>query len=376
MSQEPVSNNALKEFVDVLLRAENSGADASDGVWNQVEELARRTIRQVEHLKRPHDVDASDWTKASECFNYAAHSIATKDSAGIDVMHVLGFLPIVADTMEGAIDKMTSSWRMKALSKALQYKFEYSLAIHPFWITHDVLESVSPKEIQQFLQALIDGKDADPMWHQPQTMECEEICVRMFYLPVVYTVSGTMEPEWSPEDVYEPCDFSQKGENALMDAFSETFTLYGEQDTRFQMYDVGLAQQVMNETKTRRDLREIDTRLEMIKASVSAHEKPEHEVKIEIQLTWAAGLGDSIEAGEAPVIRFSVQARNLEEKVWERMQMQVHVDPVEPETWSETLQHLLAICFRVGWPHVQILQVGGPQAIQQWAHVNAPTQLM
>lgn len=376
MSQEPVSNNALKEFVDVLLRAENSGADASDGLWSQVEELARRTIRQVDSLKRPQGVDPSDWTKASECLNYAAHSIATKDAAGIDVMHVLGFLPIVADTMEGAVDKMTSSWRMNALSKALQYKFEHALVIHPFWITHDVLESADPKEIQQFLQALVDGKGADPMWHQPHAMACEHICVRMFYLPVVYTVCGTMEPEWSPDDVYEPCDFSQKGEYALMDAFEETFTLYGEQDTRFQMYDVGLADQVMNETKTRRDLREIDTRLEMIKASVSAHEKPEHEVKLEIQLTWSTGLGDSIEEGEAPVIRFTVAARNLEENVYERMSQQVHVDPDQPETWGESLQHLLAICFRVGWPHVQILQMGGPQALQHWAHINGPTQLM
>lgn len=376
MSQEPVSNNVLNDFVDVFLRAEGSGEKPDSLIWGQVEEMARRAIRQAERVKRPSHVNPGDWAKASECMDFAAHSIVDKDSKGVDVVHVLGFMPIIADTMSGAIDKMTSTWKLNELSKALQYKFEYTLKLHPFWITHDTLAEADAQDIQSFLQAIVTGKDADPMWHQPEAMACENMCVRIFYLPVVYTVHGKMEPDWSPEDVYEPCDFNQNGEDAIMDTFEEVFTLHGEQDTRLQAYDIGLAIQVTHSARTTRDLREIDTRLEMIKSAVTMQEKPEHESRLEIQLTWGAGLGDSIEIGEAPVIRFSVMARNLEEDVVHRLVLGVHVDPDNKETWGESLQHLLSICFRVGWPHVQIKQVSNAQAINYWSEATAPTQLM
>lgn len=376
MSQEPVSNNALKEFVDVFLRAEGSGEEPNSKIWGQVEELARRAIRQSERVKRPNDVHPSDWLKAGECLAFAAHSIVEKDAAGVDVVHVLGFLPIVSDTMEGAIEKMSHTGKFEKLSAALQYKYEYALKIHPFWITHDTLVTADARDIQLFLQALVAGKGADPMWDQPAAMACENMCVRNFYLPVVYTVHGTMEPEWSPEDVYDPCEFHQKGEDAIMDEFYEVFTLHGEQDTRLQFYDIGLAGQVTNEARTKRDLREIDTRLEMMKAAVTQRENSEHEANLEIQLTWGAGLGDSIELGEAPAIRFAVNARNLEDDVTQRMVMGIHVDPDDPESWAESLQYLLAICFRVGWPNVQIRQVGGQQALNYWAGANAPMRLM
>lgn len=376
MSEEPVSNSALKEFVDVFLRAEGSGEDEDSPIWNQVEELARRAVRQSERFKRPNDVDPSDWAKARQCMEFAAHSIVEKDAQGIDVTHVLGFLPIVADTMDGAIDKMSSTWNLKKLSQALQYKFEYALDIKPFWITHEALDTANAHEVQVFLQALVAGKGADPMWHHPEAMACENVCVRNFYMPIVYTVHGTMEPDWSPEEVYEPCDFSQKGEDAIMVAFEDAFTLHGDNDTRLQMYDVGLAVQVTNEALTKRDLREIDTRLEMIKASVTQRENPAHEVKLDVQLTWGSGLGDAIESGEAPTIRFSVSARNIEDQVEHRFTRGVHVDQENPESWGETLQHILSICFRVGWPHVQIKQFSGAEALNFWAENNAPTQLM
>lgn len=376
MSEEPVSNNALKEFVDIFLRAEGSGAEPESQIWGQVEELARRAVRQTERVKRPKDVDPGDWAKARQCMEFAAHAIIEKDAQGIDVTHVLGFWPIVADTSEGAIDKMTSTWKFKALSEALQYKFEYQLEVQPFWITHETLEHADARDIQLFLQAIVAGKPTDPMWHQPEAMACDNVCVRNFYMPVIYTVHGTMEPDWSTDEAYEPCDFNQKGEDAIMKAFYEAFTLYGEQDTRLQMYDIGLAAQVVNEARTKRDLREIDTRLETIKASVTQREKPEHEARLEIQLTWGAGPGDAIELGEAPVIRFAVHARNLEDDLVHRYTASVHVDPEDPESWGESLQHLLSICYRVGWPNVQINQVSGQKALNYWSEVNAPTRLM
>jgi hypothetical protein len=376
MSEEAVANNALKEFVDVFLRAEGSGDDSNSNIWGLVEELARRVIRQSDRVKRPHDVDPGDWVKARECMAFAAHSIVEKDKKGIDVSYILGFWPIVADTSEGAVDKMASTWKFNELSKALQYKFEYALKVQPFWITHEVLTGAEPRDIQLFLQALVAGKETDPMWHQPDAMVCENICVRNFYMPVIYTVHGTMEPGWSPEDVYAPCDFSQEGESAIMASFYEAFTLYGEQETQMQMYDIGLAGQVTNEARTARDLREIETRLEMIKAAVTQQEKSEHESNLEIQLTWGAGLGDSIEFGQAPVIRFSVKARNIEEDITHRLVLGVHVDSDNPESWGESLQYLLAICFRVGWPHVQVKQVSNEQAINYWTEANAPTHLM
>ena len=376
MAQEPVSNNALKNFVDVFLQAESSGAEPNSQVWGQVEELARRVIRQSERVKRPADVNPSDWLKAGQCMEFAAHSIVETDAKGVEVVHVLGFLPIVADTMAGAIDKMTRTGEYGALSAALNYKFEYALAVHPIWIQHDTLVDAEPRDIQMLLQALIAKTDTDSMWDHPESMACETICVRNFYLPVVYTVHGKMEPEWSPEEVYEPCEFNQSGEDAIMAAFDQIFTLHGEQDTRVQLYDVGLSHQVINEARTHRDLREIDTRLEMIKAAVTQRENSEHEAHLEIQLTWGSGVGDSIEAGEAPAIRFAVHARNLEDDVMQRFVLGVHVNPENPESWGESLQHLLSMCFRVGWPQVQIKQVSGKQALDYWASANASKVLM
>ena len=42
----------------------------------------------------------------------------------------------------------------------------------------------------------------------------------------------------------------------------------------------------------------------------------------------------------------------------------------------KVLQRLLAICFRVGWPNVEIKQVSKAQAINFWTETNAPTRLM
>ena len=376
MSLYLVSYIALKDFVDVFLRAEGSGEEPSSQIWGQVEELARRTIRQIDRIKRPADVNPLDWEKAHECMSFAAHSIVDKDKRGVVVTHVLGFLPIIADTMDGAIEKMTSTWKLDALSRALQYKYEHALKIHPFWITHDVLEGADAKDIQLFLQALVSGKDANPMWHSPESMICENMCVRIFYLPVVYTVHGTMEPDWSPDEVYEPCDFSEKGEDAFMDAFEEAFTLHGDEDTRIQTYDIGLSIQVTNEAQTQRDLREIDTRLEMLKTNITMREKSAHEVRLEIQLTWGAGLGSLIEPEEAPAVRFIAFARNLEDDVAHRFTLGVHIDEGNPQSWNDVLQRLLAICFRVGWPNVEIKQVSNTQAINFWTEANAPTRLM
>lgn len=371
MAQEPVTIDALKDFVDVFLRAENSGEEPNSPLWNQVEELGRKTIRQVEWIKRPLDVNPNDWEKAQSCLDFVAHSTVESN-----VTYVLGFMPVIVDTMSGNIEKMTSTWNMGKLSNALQYKFEYALAVHPLWITHDTLSSANARDIQLLLQALSNKKEPEPMWHNPEAMACEDICVRIFYMPVIYTLRGKMEYDWSPEDVYISIDENSKQERVLMETFGDAFTLHGEQETRIQLCDIGLASQVIHEAKTLRDLREIETRLEMLKAAVSMRENSEHEYKLEVQLTWGTGVGQNIELGEAPAIRFAVMAKNVDDETPHRMVVGVNVDPDNPGSWTDILQELLAMSFRVGWPNVQIKQVSSEEALNYWAEVNTPKYLM
>lgn len=371
MAQEPISNDVLKDFVDVFLRTQDSGESDQSPVWNQLEELARQTVRKVGRLKRPQEVDPRDWVLAHKMLDFAAHSIV-----GPRATYVLGFLPIVLDSMGRSIDSMKSTWNMSKFSEALQYRYEYKMAVKPVWIEQDTLSNAEPSEIQQLLQDLVAGKPVDSMWHRPDSVQCEDMCVRIFYVPVVYSVKGKMETDWRIDDVYDQVDDTDAGESHLRKMFYETFEMAFEGTLGVQLAEIGIASDVTSEALTIRDMWEIETRLGMMKEAVSQNGTADHSVKIEIQLTWATGVETQLKTQSAPAIRFAVTAQREDDSEAHRMVVGVHVGLQYDEEWGVLVQDLLGICLRAGWPNVQIKQHTSVDALNYWSEMNTPHYLM
>ena len=160
-----------------------------------------------------------------------------------------------------------------------------------------------------------------------------------------------------------------------LDAFEKVFTMAGDSDVRIQDFDMGPADDVVHTAQTQRDLREVTSRLEMMKAAVSLRENPAHEAKVEIQLTWGAPEGAPLEPYDTPVVRFVAWAKNVDDLVPSHMVMGLHVDRRHPGQWAGVLADLLQACYKVGWANVNIRQHSGTTALNFWNEETAPKTL-
>ena len=365
---EPTSTS-FKDFIELYRRTEEANAPNSDSIWLQLEELARKALSTAPIYKKPHDVTPSDWAEAEQMFGYAAHMLVGKETT-----HVLGFLPLVVDVMSGALEGFRMAKNFMPLSKALAQRYAFPLKTYPCWIEHATLEQSNPKDIQTLLTALVQGQKLDEQWNRPDQLLCEEPCVRVFYLPVVFEVPNAVAQttDYSLDDTYEEVS---DGDDALATAFETVFTMDGDCDVRIQEFDMGAADDVVHAAQTQRDLREITSRLEMMKAAVSQRDNTQHEARVEIQLTWGAPQGAPLESYDTPVVRFIAWAKNADDVAPSHMVMGVHVDPRQPGQWAGVLADLLQACYRVGWPNVNVRQHSGTDAIQYWNEATASKTL-
>jgi len=367
MEQKPT---AMQEFIELFERAEQMGDAVDDSTWALLEEVGRRALKTNLSMKRPKDCKPTVWLNATKVLTYAAHTLHTRRGR-----YVLGFLPVIQEVSAGAIEKVTSTWDFASLSKAMCDKYEYKVDVKGICIEHSTLQNADAIEIQTLLDDLVHKKPPASMWHKPELMVCESPSFVIFYLPVIYHLGRDTDVSFDLDVIYSSLEKPRPVDEAIAQAFVESFQYHADADSAFEILKIGAQFDVIHEAQTERDLREIKTRMTMLHSAVTLRDNPQHEARVDIQLTWGAPRGATLDVYDIPSIRVTAQAKNIEDEAISVLIVGVHVDPRDPDKWVDIVRELMMFCFGIGWPNVMIRQFSRDDALTHWTY-HQPQQYL
>ena len=338
---------------------------------------AREVLGSVRHYGKPKSCSPSLWTQSQPLFMDAAHTVEINDT-----LFVMGFLGIAVDTIDGSVQRTRQHADAKKVTAALQPFFETPLTVYPVLIPEDTLDTANPHLLQQLLLGLLRKKpniDALPedvlaMWHHPD-MVLGDNKVQLMFLPVVFEVTGEVKEgfEWwevydREEDLTEPRRSRSKNakspQEALSDSLSDMLDLQGEHTTLLYALDIGQVPDVIYDTKSMRDLRNVAAKMLLLKERATADDEP-YEAHVEIGLTWGPEAGTNPDSHDVPAIRFTAMVRKPDMSTM-IFQQPMFVHPNHQEEWTVVVGELLRTAVKTGWPMGVVKQQSATDMMAAW----------